>query len=285
MSKGSPDSDCTETLLAFGGGDCSGEIDVATTTTTTRTGLRQDFETETFVTCRNSGCGFWTEDESASPLGCGSRAVHESTLVAHTLRGEGFDGSEDGSGRGIPLVPMAFDWGKSGSRSMGVSLEVSSPLRAHHSNHPAIAFKPNQSAKARSLGLEVENAPTLGGASGGNRVPAVAFTERTRAEGRTLEYQEDLAYALTNPGSGGRTHSRSIMQGLQVRRLTPTECERLQGLPDDWTAWGVNEHGDRVELSDSARYKMVGNGVGLPVVAWIGRRIASANLKQDDPLI
>ena len=53
---------------------------------------------------------------------------------------------------------------------------------------------------------------------------------------------------------------------LGVRRLTPTECERLQGFPDGWTA--VNGQ------SDSARYRQLGNAVCVPVAEWIGRRIA-----------
>lgn len=62
--------------------------------------------------------------------------------------------------------------------------------------------------------------------------PAIAFTERTRSEGRTFEAQEELAYAITNPGSGGRTHSRQVAGQFGVRRLTPRECERLQGFPE-----------------------------------------------------
>lgn len=58
-----------------------------------------------------------------------------------------------------------------------------------------------------------------------------------------------------------------------VRRLTPRECERLQGFPDDWTRWGINENGDKVEISDTQRYKMLGNAVTVSVAEWIGRRI------------
>ncbi len=65
--------------------------------------------------------------------------------------------------------------------------------------------------------------------------------------------------------------SESIATG--VRRLMPVECERLQGLPDDWTRYGRREDGEVYELSDSARYKMIGNGGAVPVVKWIGRRI------------
>jgi len=48
-----------------------------------------------------------------------------------------------------------------------------------------------------------------------------------------------------------------------IRRLTPTECARLQGFPDNW-----NDH-----LSDSARYRQYGNAVAVPVAAWVMRRI------------
>jgi DNA (cytosine-5)-methyltransferase 1 len=54
-----------------------------------------------------------------------------------------------------------------------------------------------------------------------------------------------------------------------VRRLTPTECERLQGYPDGWTEYG--DDGQRI--SDSARYRMLGNAVCVPTVEWIARRI------------
>lgn len=54
-----------------------------------------------------------------------------------------------------------------------------------------------------------------------------------------------------------------------VRRLTPRECERLMGWPDDWTRWG----GDGREVADSPRYALCGNGVVAPVAEWIGRRL------------
>lgn len=60
-----------------------------------------------------------------------------------------------------------------------------------------------------------------------------------------------------------------VVGSFGVRRLTPTECERLQGYPDGWTAFGDNGK----QISDSARYRMLGNAVTEPVVAWIARRI------------
>jgi len=61
--------------------------------------------------------------------------------------------------------------------------------------------------------------------------------------------------------------------GVMVRRLTPTECERLQGFPDQWTATGANGRG----VSDTARYRLVGNAATVPVVAWIGARLQAAH--------
>jgi DNA (cytosine-5)-methyltransferase 1 len=102
---------------------------------------------------------------------------------------------------------------------------------------------------------------------------AIASTERTRADGRNLETQEDVAYALCNPGSGGRTHSRQILTPrMAVRRLTPRECERLQGFPDDFTA--VEHRGK--PAADGPRYKASGNAMAVNVVRWIGRRIMAA---------
>ena len=54
-----------------------------------------------------------------------------------------------------------------------------------------------------------------------------------------------------------------LIMGTDVRRLTPVECERLQGFPDDWTAG----------QSDSTRYKQMGNAVAVPVVEWIIQNI------------
>lgn len=58
-------------------------------------------------------------------------------------------------------------------------------------------------------------------------------------------------------------------QGIGVRRLTPRECERLQGFPDDWTLVDGT--------SDSARYRQLGNAVTVNVIEWLARRIAEAS--------
>lgn len=71
-------------------------------------------------------------------------------------------------------------------------------------------------------------------------------------------------------GSGlGIPSPPAVQTELAVRRLTPRECERLMGWPDDWTRWSA----DGTEIADGPRYKMCGNGVVSPVAAWIGGRL------------
>lgn len=73
----------------------------------------------------------------------------------------------------------------------------------------------------------------------------------------------DVAYCLpSNPMSD---RNQSISYQTKVRRLTPRECERLQGFPDDWTA----------DQADSNRYKQMGNAVAVPVVSWIIQRLVN----------
>ena len=60
---------------------------------------------------------------------------------------------------------------------------------------------------------------------------------------------------------------------MRIRRLTPTECERLQGFPDDWTRWDA----DGNKQSDSARYRQLGNAVAVPVVQWIAERLVKVD--------
>lgn len=77
----------------------------------------------------------------------------------------------------------------------------------------------------------------------------------------------------TLDGNKGSRRMEGVLSGYCVRRLMPIECERCQGMPDDWTRFGVKEDGGEVELSDSARYRLIGNSVAVPVVEWIGKRI------------
>lgn len=63
------------------------------------------------------------------------------------------------------------------------------------------------------------------------------------------------------------------MQGISIRRLTPLECERLQGFPDNWTQYGIDDSGKTVEISDTQRYRQMGNAVTVNVIEAIARLI------------
>jgi DNA (cytosine-5)-methyltransferase 1 len=65
------------------------------------------------------------------------------------------------------------------------------------------------------------------------------------------------------------TDIHAVAQSMAVRRLTPLECERLMGWPDDHTRWKA----DGTEQADTHRYKQCGNGVASPVAKWIAQHI------------
>ena len=69
-------------------------------------------------------------------------------------------------------------------------------------------------------------------------------------------------YGTNGPGPIVKQHQMNILDQSQVRRLTPTECERLQGFPDGWTDGQADSH----------RYKQLGNAVAVPVVEWLINR-------------
>ena len=150
------------------------------------------------------------------------------TFIAHTLRADGFDASEDGTGRGTPLVPIPFD-----------TTQITSA--ANYSN-------PKPGAPCHPL-------------AAGAHAPAIAYGWQNSAS------QGDSASEHTTP-----TLDKSKVPAIGDRRLTPREAERLQGFPDDWTLIP-----SRKGLApDGPRYKALGNSMAVPVMGWIGRRIAQS---------
>jgi DNA (cytosine-5)-methyltransferase 1 len=80
--------------------------------------------------------------------------------------------------------------------------------------------------------------------------------------------------------TGMREHT--LTADMRIRRLTPTECERLQGFPDGWTQGGTDEERNPVAMSDHQRYKCLGNAVSVPVVQAIAARLLSATRKASE---
>lgn len=100
--------------------------------------------------------------------------------------------------------------------------------------------------------------PSLGSDNGASWNELLVEAAPLKFPGRNqINSPREYAFAVDSIGTGG------VKVNTKVRRLTPVECERLQGFPDDWTA-GV---------SDTQRYKMMGNAVTVNVIQAIGERI------------
>jgi len=86
-------------------------------------------------------------------------------------------------------------------------------------------------------------------------------------------YEEPVTGPLMYGGGTVGVGYAAVRIGYVVRRLTPRECERLMGLPDDWTL--VPYRGK--PAADGLRYKAIGNSMAVPVMRWIGERILIVN--------
>lgn len=158
----------------------------------------------------------------------------QSLIVTHALTSEGADASEDGTGRGTPLVVVPLDlW----NAVRGGGTGVGTP----------------------GTGVGSDGDPV--GTISTNATTAVGISFNQRGEGRTRDAHGSL---MAQPGAG---QWDGVMVETSVRRLTPKECERLQGFPDDWTEG----------QADGPRYRQMGNAVAVPVVEWLLRRVARAN--------
>lgn len=107
---------------------------------------------------------------------------------------------------------------------------------------------------------------------GGDMVEPAYMSDRKGHNGIT---EDGTATTLT-----AEEKDRPLMAASIVRRLTPRECERLQGMPDDWSKYGINEKGEVYELPDSARYRLQGNGIAAPFWKYLLKRI-SAQYERD----
>ena len=181
-------------LLAYGGNNTRGPVSVSSALSAHGGSGRMDFESETFV--------------------------------AHTLRGEGFDASEDGTGRGTPLVPVPFDTTQITSAANRSSPKAGDPC------HPLAA---------------------------GAHAPAIAFNAR----------QDPINGPINGPIDTYGASNGVMVPSMKVRRLTPGECEALQGFPPGYTA--IPWRGKTA--ADGPRYKALGNSWAVNCARWIGRRI------------
>jgi DNA (cytosine-5)-methyltransferase 1 len=194
------------------------------------------------------------DDDLSGPL-CERDYKSARHLITHSLRADGFDASEDGTGRGTPIVPTLTSNG-----------DAHSGYRDEHGLVP-IAIRTAQTS-ANGHGVAEDVAHTLDGAQG----QAVAF----RACGQERFTPATISPPITATDGGGAGVPTAQI-GMAVRRLTPRECERLQGLPDDYTLILYNGK----PAADGTRYKAIGNGMAVPVMRWIGERIQAVERNCD----
>ncbi|WNK51541.1 Dam family site-specific DNA-(adenine-N6)-methyltransferase (plasmid) [Pantoea agglomerans] len=234
-------------ISAFGGGNCSGALNVAACLTAK--GQRNDFDVETFAVQSATG------------------------EVSHTLTAEGHDASEDGTGRGTPTVAYGFQT-RIARNGRGDMADVCHTLSAE-------SGETGKGDAAPCVARCVEHA---------------AFAENTRGELRLFNGDGQITGALSAGGGKPGQGFPSVVSHCEVRRLTPKECERLQGFPDGWTlipekkrnilaadelAYLRLMHPDMPEeeahrlAADGPRYKAIGNSMPVPVMRWIGNRIAN----------
>ena len=215
--------------------------------------------------------------------------------LAPTLKGSA-------SGNCMPSILCLNDQGGS---VMECSLDITGTLRAQEHGHQPLVYE-NHGIDSRYTGPHrVAPTMSARYGTGGNNVPLVeqeqvfcitgnAIDRKPENGGNGIGYQADLAYTLTatdhhavfsrqrvdifkdgevTSTQSARQHKDAtdlVLQGTDqprlIRRLTPLECERLQGFPDNWTAIP--------NASDSARYKALGNSVAIPCVDYVLRGIS-----------
>lgn len=195
--------------------------------------------------------------------GMGRQDFETETMIAHTLKGESFDASEDGTGRGTPIVPVAF-------RDVAQALTSNYGKQADNSD---TALGPNVVAYGLAtsvtpkFGVDISPTLTVPSPSGGGQPAAVAYDMRGREGGAQFEGPHDTANIRAASGGSSKSY---VAQEWAVRRLTPKECERLQGFPDGFTdvPWRGKD-----TAPDGPRYKSLGNSMAVNVMRWLGKRI------------
>ena len=192
-----------------------------------------------------------------------------------------------------------------GGNVMGVSHDVSGTLRAQeHGHQPSILDMSHACDVIRDCG---EVCPSLQArmGTGGNQIPltygigngqvneAAVMAEEVSQTLNTMHdaqavmcgvYCPEKAHALkAKANCDFREDSETYpVQNMVVRRLTPLECERLQGFPDHWTDLGewTDSKGKRHKDADSPRYKALGNAIALPPWKWLLKRLCG-NYERD----
>lgn len=202
------------------------------------------------------------------------------------------ENAECGWNKPSVVVPAVLGLNDQGGNVMGVSHDVSGTLRAQeHGHQPTVLDMSHACDVIRDCG---EVAPSLQArmGMGGNQVPLTyqmqgfgdyhAGEVASSCKQRDFKDSTDLVCAVAK-SNGGTSYNlqNTVRTGMIVRRLTPMECERLQGYPDGWTDIGewMDSKGKRRKDADSPRYKALGNSIALPFWDFLAKRISAQYLR------
>ena len=247
-------------------------------------GLGTDFDCDGGTICVATGqAGAEIGADMAPTLNCN----HEAPYVAHSLRGEGFDASEDGTGRGTPFAPVGVTIHGTDPTVQKVASydELAQCLRARtpgniDNSSTTVVQQPvaygirTANTSSNGWGVQEECTHTLDCAQGvavaqpvAHAIQAGALRVNPASGPDGVGVQADHAYTLE-----ARAEVQAVQSAMQVRRLTPTEAEKLQGFEPGYTAipWRGKPAS---ECPDGPRYRALGNSWAIPCVSWIGKRI------------
>jgi DNA (cytosine-5)-methyltransferase 1 len=201
------------------------------------------------------------------------------TLLANTKSGD----NDPLAVQAITFQPgnLRRDAGADPSTEVFPTLTKDSGDQSPHVAYPASGFKWHQGSQAGSIGYEEEVCPTITSVKEPAVIHPVVPLDGMNLLSRLGPCGEEHSLQNFEPGDpsftlkkGGNQHG--VLTPMAVRRLTPVECERLQGFPDNWSriSWkGKPED----QCPDGPRYKACGNSMAVPVMRWIGERIAAVD--------
>jgi DNA (cytosine-5)-methyltransferase 1 len=227
--------------------------------------------------CLTSGAGqrydFETEDLITQPI-----ALAENTIGRQPENGGNGDGFTDGgpmytlNATGVHGVAQPLPFGVSEKPDVSHCLRSGASKADKHESTTYIAqpvfFEPRSPDGVPRIYPMEGAAPTLNTMGGGQREPCVTHPSICLMDqgGSVMNVEHDMTGTLRRETHG---HEPVVMQQMAVRRLTPKECERLQGFPDNYS--DITPKGK--PTPDGPRYKALGNSMAVPVMAWIGKRI------------
>jgi DNA (cytosine-5)-methyltransferase 1 len=207
-------------------------------------------------------------DGTTHGLGCGSSGGQASVAVAHVVGALACNTGPNGHDAGNFACNQAVD--------AGHVLPVAQPINIYGGNK-----RPDRPEGGFYVRMDEDTTKTLDAASGLNPTCSQGGTAVMQPIIGGVDYEnnahgpDDVTGPLLkgSPTGGGRPLPAIALQSMAVRRLTPVECERLQGFPDNYTniPWRKKE-----ESPDGPRYKALGNSWAVPNVRWIGKRIQEA---------